>query len=405
MSTGSPNDQKLTSQPVEISDGKLQPAEKPTVPENSTPQLTPVSQNTESLVKPADTSPAAPPSADDLSKTETAEGQLKAASETTEGEKEKAKEVEVPAPTDAVTQKQLAERAEHLATEQETLIQAALASTNLYEFSIAGNDIHRLVAQSRLWSSRVIRDAPRYIKHTVTSILDLGCGTGFITMTLARLYPKAKVVGIDTSEAALAEARKLASNQGVTNVEFILGNITEDLPDGPFDLIFCSVVLLYVRDKYRLILEKAYDKLTPGGTVWLRELQDSPEKPTIKHPTYSHKYLPLAIKAFNMMDAVVDVGDRLIGTLEDIGFVNVRGYEETYNLSMESADRQIALSVILGGMLNMHVMVANILEMPPAEIRAMYDELTKDVLNLKGTWTFPVVVANKPHTSIKQEQL
>src|SRR4030095_8855226 len=51
--------------------------------------------------------------------------------------------------------------------------------------------------------AQIALDAPR-------SIYDLGCGPGNITRMLAERWPDARVVGIDSSAAMLAKARKEA---------------------------------------------------------------------------------------------------------------------------------------------------------------------------------------------------
>lgn len=63
------------------------------------------------------------------------------------------------------------------------------------------------------------------------SVLDLGCGTGLLTTTLAR--EGRRVVGIDPSPAMLAMAR---SRPGAERVEWILGD-SRAAPAGPFDLV------------------------------------------------------------------------------------------------------------------------------------------------------------------------
>jgi SAM-dependent methyltransferase len=68
-------------------------------------------------------------------------------------------------------------------------------------------------------------------------VLDLGCGTGQISLALA---PRAAaVVGVDPSAEMLAEAAALAEQRGLANVEFRLGDSATlgDLGLGAFDLV------------------------------------------------------------------------------------------------------------------------------------------------------------------------
>ena len=94
-------------------------------------------------------------------------------------------------------------------------------------------------------------------------VLELGVGTGRLAtpMTDAGL----RVVGIDSSEAMLA---KLRQRDPDGRVEAILGDISEELPVGPFDAVLVAYNtifnLLGERDQPRLF-EHVAERLTPGG--------------------------------------------------------------------------------------------------------------------------------------------
>jgi ubiquinone/menaquinone biosynthesis C-methylase UbiE len=57
------------------------------------------------------------------------------------------------------------------------------------------------------------------------SILDVGCGPGSISVDMAKLVPKGRVVGVDCTPEPLNDARAFAIQQGVTNIEFQVGDI------------------------------------------------------------------------------------------------------------------------------------------------------------------------------------
>jgi len=63
------------------------------------------------------------------------------------------------------------------------------------------------------------------------STLDLACGDGFFTNYFYALR-SAKVIGVDFDPAAIKLAKR---NRILDNVEFILGDIRKDIPDGPFE--------------------------------------------------------------------------------------------------------------------------------------------------------------------------
>jgi 2-polyprenyl-3-methyl-5-hydroxy-6-metoxy-1,4-benzoquinol methylase len=71
------------------------------------------------------------------------------------------------------------------------------------------------------------------------SIADIGCGRGQSTVVMGKGFPKSKVLGIDYHKPSIESARKLAADQGLSNVEFLQA-AAHEIPAGrKFDLI-CS---------------------------------------------------------------------------------------------------------------------------------------------------------------------
>ncbi|MGB6717420.1 MAG: class I SAM-dependent methyltransferase [Candidatus Acidiferrales bacterium] len=71
------------------------------------------------------------------------------------------------------------------------------------------------------------------------SIADIGCGRGQSTVVMGKGFPKSKVLGIDYHKPSIENARKLAADQGLSNVEFLQA-AAHEIPNGKkFDLI-CS---------------------------------------------------------------------------------------------------------------------------------------------------------------------
>ena len=71
-------------------------------------------------------------------------------------------------------------------------------------------------------------------------ILDLGSGSGAVTLAIARLRPAAAVLGVDVSPAAVALARRNAERLQIANAEFIESDWFAQVPPGAFDLILAN---------------------------------------------------------------------------------------------------------------------------------------------------------------------
>lgn len=97
--------------------------------------------------------------------------------------------------------------------------------------------------------------------------LDVGCGTGDDVRALAAIVgASGRAVGVDVSEALLAEARKRAEADGVA-IELHAGD-AHALPfdDGSFDVVRTERVLQHVNDPARVLAEMAR-VARPGGRI------------------------------------------------------------------------------------------------------------------------------------------
>ena len=89
------------------------------------------------------------------------------------------------------------------------------------------------------------------------AVLEIGCGTGWLTDKLAQL---GNVTAIDLSEKAIAIAQQ--RNTGAT---FIAGNIyTQDFGAQQFDIVVCVETLSCVADQH-LFIAKLASLTKPGG--------------------------------------------------------------------------------------------------------------------------------------------
>lgn len=116
------------------------------------------------------------------------------------------------------------------------------------------------------------------------TVLDIGCGSGGITLSLARDYDAARVIGIDVEEPVCAAARQRVAAAGLADRVEIRqvapGPIP--LPDGSLDIVFSKDSIVHIPDKESLARD-AFRLLAPGGwfvaSDWLiaHDHEPSPE--------------------------------------------------------------------------------------------------------------------------------
>lgn len=95
-------------------------------------------------------------------------------------------------------------------------------------------------------------------------LLDVGCGTGSLAFTLAQVTRQTKIVGIDPSKSFIEYARFCASDPRLT---FEIANaVNLPYPDGSFDRCLSLLVIQFIQDVPRALMEMA--RVTrQGGTV------------------------------------------------------------------------------------------------------------------------------------------
>lgn len=97
-------------------------------------------------------------------------------------------------------------------------------------------------------------------------VLDLGSGGGIdVLLSARRVGPTGKAYGLDMTDEMLALAHENQRKAGVTNVEFLKGEIEHvPLPDSAVDVIISNCVINLSPDK-DAVLREAFRVLKPGG--------------------------------------------------------------------------------------------------------------------------------------------
>jgi SAM-dependent methyltransferase len=112
------------------------------------------------------------------------------------------------------------------------------------------------------WSSLIRERSPR-------RVLELACGTGRLTLPLARLGVAEEIVALDTSAPFLERLRsRLAQEPPATPVSLVESDMRAPAVEGPFDLIavpFNSLAYLIGREDRVAAVRAARELLAPDG--------------------------------------------------------------------------------------------------------------------------------------------
>ncbi len=93
-----------------------------------------------------------------------------------------------------------------------------------------------------------------HVINGARTVLDIGCGSGDLLITLAQANRSVHFTGTDESEIALETGRKRAEEAGVTNISFVRCDMKtlHSLPDHAFDAIISRFTLHHLKDEAEL---------------------------------------------------------------------------------------------------------------------------------------------------------
>ena len=122
--------------------------------------------------------------------------------------------------------------------------------------------------------------APRLRRATVDqalinpgdSVLDVGCGTGEVTLAAKKRAGDGHVYGIDPSPEMIAVARKKAARKGL-NIDFRVGVIEAlPFPDSSLDVVTSSLMMHHLPEDLKVRgLAEIYRVLKPGGRLLIAD--------------------------------------------------------------------------------------------------------------------------------------
>lgn len=125
----------------------------------------------------------------------------------------------------------------------------------------------KLIIREELFKGRLIKEARIQSGHKV---LDLGCGTGTLTIMIKKAYPGSEVIGLD-GDPQVQEIARLKAKETDVSIKFDEGMAYQlPYPDGTFDRVLSSLVFhhLTTPDKERSLAE-IHRVLKPDGEFHL----------------------------------------------------------------------------------------------------------------------------------------
>ena len=105
-------------------------------------------------------------------------------------------------------------------------------------------------------------------KYPFTSLLDAGCGKGYISFWTAKHYPRALVVGVDTDSTKMASNKALKDLFHLSNLQYEVSDLLNLSRTRKYDLIVALDVLEHIEDDGE-VLKSFRSSLSNGGKLIL----------------------------------------------------------------------------------------------------------------------------------------
>ncbi|WP_433277086.1 class I SAM-dependent methyltransferase [Pseudonocardia xinjiangensis] len=143
-------------------------------------------------------------------------------------------------------------------------------------------------------------------------VLEIGCGTGNLTLLAARRQPRATVVGLDPDPLALARARRKSARHG-TPVQWDLGSAAAlPYPDESVDRVLSCLMLHHIEEGEKdQVLSEARRVLRPGGRLHLVDFAGDDRRGLLSRLTRRHPRLH------------DNAGDRIPARMREVGLSDV----------------------------------------------------------------------------------
>jgi 2-polyprenyl-3-methyl-5-hydroxy-6-metoxy-1,4-benzoquinol methylase len=146
-------------------------------------------------------------------------------------------------------------------------------------------------------------------------VLDVGCGSGWIMIRLAELYPNSRFNGIDLSPEAIGTARGEAAQKGLRNIEFIVRDLSDfDSTAEPeaFDFI-TTFDAIHDQARPLNVLKGIYRALKADGLYLMQDIRGSSQAyNNIGHPLGTFLY---AISTMHCMTVSLAQGGEGLGAM------------------------------------------------------------------------------------------
>ena len=202
------------------------------------------------------------------------------------------------------------------------------------QFRDESAELARLRVQAEVLWPQELGVLPRHGLRDGVSILEAGCGPGFVTALLLESFPRASVTGLDLDPVMLAHARERVGESD--RVRFIEGSAaTTGLPGGSFDLVLARFLLQHVPNAHDVLIELRR-VLSPGGRLIVVDADFAFSTLFEPEPAFTRELIDAVVEGQRLRGGDPQIARKLPRLLREAGFSDI------------AVDAVVAHSVVVG---------------------------------------------------------
>lgn len=166
-----------------------------------------------------------------------------------------------------------------------------------------------------------VEKVSKFFNRNIQHILDVACGPGTVSLTLAEKYPNLHVTGIDSSPVMIQKCEDSAKLKELNNTRFLVMDANEIvLPDTSYDFLICNLAFPFFSDPKGAV-QGMNRVLKPGG----KAVMSVPSRDTWKEFfEVAEEVIGESVQFIKPFLIKFDKSEALAGTLEEVGFSNIK---------------------------------------------------------------------------------
>lgn len=189
-------------------------------------------------------------------------------------------------------------------------------------FSRSAGEYDEILVHNRTGARRLVQALP---EGRYPEVLDVGCGTGFVTEEMARQHGIDRVIGIDPSEGMLERFEEKVAALGVDATTVRAGVHDMPVPDGTVDAVVSGMAFHWFPDKPGAIAAMGRP-LRPGGVLGVLASARGTDQEFLEVLRAVDPPVPAAW--IDVFDQIQRSADEVAGYAEDAGLEVLDAWEE-----------------------------------------------------------------------------